>query len=84
MSQAIVNVRMDSELKRNMEAVCAALGINITTAVTILAKKMVREQRIPFDVSIDPFYSEANLKHIREGIKELDAGGGVTHALLED
>lgn len=39
MSQAIVNVRMDSELKRNMESVCAALGINITTAVTMLAKK---------------------------------------------
>lgn len=84
MSQAIVNVRMDSELKRNMESVCAALGINITTAVIMLAKKMVREQRIPFDVSIAPFYSEANLKHIREGIKELEAGGGVTHSLLED
>ena len=55
---------MDSELKNQMESVCADLGINMTTAFIMLAKKMVREQRIPFDVSIDPFYLESNMKHL--------------------
>lgn len=55
---------MDSELKKQMESVCADLGINMTTAFIMLAKKMVREQRIPFDVSIDPFYLESNMKHL--------------------
>ena len=84
MSQATISIRIDSELKKNMELVCSDLGLNITTAFTIFAKKMVREQRVPFDVAIDPFYSESNLKHLREGIKELDAGRDVSHGLIED
>mgnify|MGYP001127415199 FL=1 len=84
MSQATISIRIDSELKKNLEVVCADLGLNITTAFTIFAKKMVREQRVPFDVAIDPFYSESNLKHLREGIKEINAGRGVSHELIED
>lgn len=56
----------------------------MTTAFTIFAKKMVREKRIPFDVSIDPFYLESNLRHLQEGIKELNASRGVCHNLIED
>ena len=84
MSQSVISIRMESELKKNLEAVCAELGINVTTAFTMLAKKMVREQRVPFELSIDPFYSASNMKHLREGIKELDAGRGVVHGLLEE
>lgn len=47
-----INIRIDEELKKQMENICDELGINITTAFTIFAKKLVREQRIPFDVSI--------------------------------
>lgn len=84
MSQSTISIRIDSELKKNMEVICSDLGLNITTAFTIFAKKMVREQRVPFDVAIDPFYSESNLKHLREGIKELNVGKGVSHGLIED
>lgn len=83
MSQTKISIRIDSELKKNMETACSDLGLNITTAFTIFAKKMVREQRVPFDVAIDPFYSESNLKHLREGIKELNAGLTVSHGLIE-
>ena len=41
MSQAIVSIRMDSELKKNLEAVCTELGLSMTTAFTIFAKKML-------------------------------------------
>ena len=53
-----VNFRMDPDLKRNMEEVCAEMGLSMTTAFTIFAKKVSREHRIPFEVSADPFYSE--------------------------
>lgn len=81
--QSTVSIRIDSELKKEMEAVCAELGIDLTTAFMMFAKKMVREQRIPFEVSIDPFYSESNLKHLREGVEELNAGHGVSHNLVK-
>ena len=84
MATAVVNVRMDEETKRNMEAVCKELGMSMSTAINIFAKKMGRERRIPFDVSIDPFYSEENLAHIRRGIDSLDAGHGFAHELIDD
>lgn len=84
MATAVVNVRMDEETKRNMEAVCKELGMSMSTAINIFAKKMGRERRIPFDVSIDPFYSEENLAHIRRGIDSLDAGHGIVHELIDD
>ena len=61
MAQAMINFRMDEELKKSMEETCKDLGLSMTTAFTIFAKKMTREKRIPFDVSVDPFYSESNI-----------------------
>ena len=57
MEQAVnVNFRLDAAVKKNMEQVCAELGLSMSAAFTIFAKKVGRERRIPFDVSIDPFY----------------------------
>ena len=84
MAQALVNFRMDEELKSSMESVCQELGMNMTTAFTIFAKKMTRERRIPFEVSVDPFYSEANQRHLKEAIKRLEEGKGQEHDLIED
>lgn len=53
MAQAMINFRMDEELKKNMEETCRELGMSMTTAFTIFAKKMTREKRIPFEVSVD-------------------------------
>ena len=86
MSQVLVNFRMDPEDKKNMEEVCKELGINMSTAFTIFAKKMSREKRIPFEVSIDPFYSEANIRHLSRVISDIDSGraGLAEHDLAED
>lgn len=35
-----VNFRMDPDLKRSMEEVCAEMGLSMTTAFTIFAKKV--------------------------------------------
>ena len=42
-----VNFRMDPDLKRSMEEVCAEMGLSMTTAFTSFAKKVSREHRIP-------------------------------------
>lgn len=55
MSQVLVNFRMDAEDKKGMEDVCKELGMSMSTAFNIFAKKMRRERRIPFEVSVDPF-----------------------------
>ena len=83
MAQSMVNFRMDSELKQNMEKVCMDMGLSMTTAFTIFAKTVTREKRIPFEITADPFYSEANMKHLRRSIVALNEGRGVEHELIE-
>lgn len=53
MAQANVNIRMDAELKNNLDQLCDELGMTVSTAVNIFAKAMVRKGGIPFDVRID-------------------------------
>lgn len=83
MAQTSINIRIDEELKKNLEETCKELGLNITTAFTIFAKKMSREKRIPFEVSIDPFYSESNMAHLHRGVKALNEGKGIEHDIIE-
>lgn len=84
MAQTMVNIRMDEDLKRSMESTCQELGLSMTAAFTIFAKKMSREKRIPFEVSVDPFYSDSNMAHLRRGVAALNAGKGTEHELLEE
>ena len=86
MAQAMINFRMDEELKKSMEETCKELGLSMTTAFTIFAKKMTREKRIPFDVSVDPFYSECNMAYLKKVVDEIEAGKAVLaeHDLIEE
>lgn len=53
MANTNINIRMDSDLKRQFEAFCADMGMTMTTAFNVFARKAVRENRIPFEVSGD-------------------------------
>ncbi len=53
MAQTSVNIRMDADLKRQFEAFCSDMGMSMTTAFCIFAKKVVREYRIPFEIGGD-------------------------------
>jgi DNA-damage-inducible protein J len=74
MAQTMVNFRMDEDLKKSMEKVCSDMGLSMTAAFTIFAKKVSRERRIPFEVSADPFYSESNMKHLEQVIADIAEG----------
>ena len=84
MSQTTVNVRMDEDLKKDFDGICNELGITMSTAIIMLAKKMTREKRIPFEVSVDPFYSEENLSGLRKSIAQMEHSGGTVHEVDTD
>ena len=86
MSQTMVNFRMDTDDKVSLEALCEKLGLTLSTAFKIFAKKMIREQRIPFDVSIDNFYSESNIRYLEKVVAEIDSGSAPlsAHSLIEE
>lgn len=83
MSQTLINVRIDEDVKKSMEEICKELGITMSAAFNIFARKMSREKRIPFDVSIDPFYSESNINKLNKSIKQLEEGKIIEKTLEE-
>ena len=84
MAQTTVSVRMDDTLKREFDKVCSDLGLSMTTAITMLAKKMTREKRIPFEVSVDPFYSDENMARLRKSIAHMETSGDTVHEVNLD
>jgi DNA-damage-inducible protein J len=85
MAQTTFSVRMDSEVKKQLDDFCAKVGMNTTVAFNLFARAVLREKRLPFDVTTesDPFYSESNLNHLRRGIAALNSGKGVEHDIIE-
>jgi DNA-damage-inducible protein J len=81
---AQVNMRIDDELKNKADLLFDELGLNMTTAFTMFIKAAVRQNGIPFELSIDPFYSEKNLKALRESVRAADAGKLTGHELIEE
>ena len=76
---------MDSEVKKQLDDFCTQVGMNTTTAFNMFARAVLREKRLPFDVTTesDPFYSESNLAHLRRGVEALNSGKGVEHDIVE-
>lgn len=44
---------------------------------------MDEELGIPFDVSVDPFYSESNMAHLHRGVEALNNGKGIEYEIIE-
>lgn len=87
MAQTTFTVRMDEDTKRNFSELCANIGLTMSTAFSIFAKKAVSEQRIPFELTAnaDPFYGEANINHLNTVIDGIENGTRplVEHDLIE-
>lgn len=63
---AEINLRVDDEVKKNVEGVFDEIGISLSAAINIYLKKVARERRIPFELTADPFYSEGNIKYLEQ------------------
>ena len=86
MAQTVnVNFKLDAEVKKSMEEVCSDLGLSMSAAFTVFAKKVGREKRIPFEVSVDPFYSENNIRYLENIVHDIKTGKAhfTEHDLVE-
>ena len=78
-----VTIRMDEGLKQQSEALFAEMGLNMTTAITLFVKTAVRENRIPFEIRVDPFFSAKNQERLRTAAADMDARRNVArHELI--
>ena len=84
MAQTTLSVRMDADVKSQLDALCADVGMSTSTAINLFAKAFIRERRLPFDVvASDSFYSESNMKHLQRSIQQLEEGQVIVKTMDE-
>jgi DNA-damage-inducible protein J len=50
MESLTLNVRVDANDKKNFEQFCDNVGMNVSTAINMFIKAVLREQKLPFEV----------------------------------
>ena len=83
MTNTSMNIRMDSEVKRQAQELFAKFGLDMTTAVNMFLRQSIRQQGIPFVLQLDPFYSEVNQERLLRAAKRMENTGGTIHELIE-
>ena len=84
MAQASFSVRMEDGLKKEFDKLCSDFGMSMSTAITVFAKAVVRERKIPFEISAsDPFYSEKNMQYLMSSLDAYKRGNLTEHELIE-
>jgi len=80
-----ISLRLDDDLKNELDEMCEEMGLNLTTFFMLYAKKAIRDRKIPFEIAAprDPFYSESNMKRLRESLQQLNDGKVVVKTLEE-
>lgn len=78
-----LNIRVDEQLKADAQTLYKSLGMDLSTAVNVFLRQSVQMQGLPFQPRLDPFYSESNLRALRESIKELEEGKVVVKTMEE-
>lgn len=82
---AQISLRVDDEVKRSAERTLDDIGLSMSTAINIFLKTVVRENRIPFELSADPFYSKENITELERRVADIRSGKSTLkeHDLIE-
>jgi DNA-damage-inducible protein J len=56
-----LSIRLDKNLKQQADQVFNAMGMSLTTAITVFVRQAVRQKRIPFEISISDNENRASV-----------------------
>ena len=86
MPTSTLQIRIDSNLRHEADALFERTGLDLTTAVRLFLKQSVIRRRLPFEVISepdDPFFSDVNQRVLAESIRSIERGEGQRHELIE-
>ena len=80
-----ISLRIDDDIKSNAERTLNDIGLSMSAAITIFLKTVIRENKIPFELSADPLYSEENMTELQRRIDSVRTGESTLkeHELIE-
>ena len=86
MATSTLQIRVDSNLRKEADELFALAGLDMSSAVRLFLRQSVIRRRLPFEVvteNPDPFWSEANQRVLRESIESFERGEAKRHELIE-
>lgn len=84
MAQVSMTVRMDSQLKRNFDALCSQFGMSANAAMNIFANAVVVYRKIPFEIkAAEKDDSMKGLEAFRK-IREMAESGQLPDLTLDE
>lgn len=86
MATSTIQVRLDSNLRKQAETLFSNCGMDMSSAVRLFLRQAVIRHRLPFEVvseDPDPFFSKTNQRILRESIQSLERGEGQVHELID-
>ena len=86
MATSTLQIRIDSDLRKEADELFAHAGLDMSSAVRLFLRQSVIRRRLPFEVlseNPDPFWSEANQRALRESIESIERGEGQRHELID-
>jgi DNA-damage-inducible protein J len=84
---ARVSVNVDHDVKLGAQRVLSEIGMDLTTAIDLLLRTIVREERIPFELKTEKAYrEEAYRQYVRAELEKskLEAADPATAWLTSD
>lgn len=66
-----LNVRVDANDKKSFEKFCDNVGMNVSTAINMFIKTVLREQKLPFEIRSSTF-DKTVYERLREAEDEMN------------
>lgn len=84
MEQATFSVRMDKELKQEFDSLCQDFGMNMSTAINVFARTVVRERRIPFEICATDAVTRKGALQAFRALRAEAAANGISDLSLDE
>lgn len=82
MATTNLNIRIDKNIKDQAEEIFNELGLNMTTAVNMFLRTVIREQGIPFELKLD-VPNETTVAAIEEGRKMMSDSSAPRYSSMD-
>ena len=90
MAQTNLTIRIDEQIKQDIETLFDQLGLSISGAINIFFRQALREQAIPFSIraktaeeKYNEYFNPHNMKRLKESIEQAERGEIITFTMAE-
>lgn len=84
MATMAVNVRMEEDLKAQMDETAASIGLTTAAAFNVFARQFVAHGGFPFEVVVPVPTERSFAREMDRRFEEVLSGGGSVHELVGD